>query len=210
MEKMNQGHVLIKNWHQLQWETEEKIATRRTIDKRGAKSDAAYIRDTLEHLANQNIVVINDEAHHAWRRRSELKIKRTDEMTRDEADPATKWIEGLDRINRTLGIINVFDFSATPYAPAGKKADEKDLFEWIVSDFGLTDAIEAGLVKTPRFAIGDDASVDVKNKKARLYHIYDNEEVRYDLNRKGKKKRISSRYSQNRLHPSFSRLGQQV
>ena len=185
-DKINSGHVLIKNWHQLQWETEEKIAKKTTVDKRGAKSDAAYVKETLEHLANQNIVVINDEAHHAWRKRNELKIKRTDEMTKDEVEQATKWIEGLDRINRTLGIINVFDFSATPYAPAGKKADEKDLFKWIISDFGLTDAIEAGLVKTPRFAIGDDASADIKNKKARLYHIYDSDEVRPDLNRAAK------------------------
>ncbi len=186
MEKMTQGKVLIKKRHQLQWETEEKLSKRKSVDKRGAKSDTAYVREVLENLANQNIVVINDEAHHAWRRRSELKIKKTDEMTKQEAEQATKWIEGLDRINKTLGIINVFDFSATPYAPAGKKADEKDLFEWIVSDFGLTDAIEAGLVKTPRFAIGDDASIDVKNKKTRLYHIYDSDEVRPDLNRKTK------------------------
>ena len=186
MEKINQGKVLIKNWHQLQWETEEKIAKRKSVDKRGIKSDTVYVREVLESLANQNIVVINDEAHHAWRKRSELKVKKTDEMTKQEAEKATKWIEGLDRINRTLGIINVFDFSATPYAPAGKKADEKDLFEWIVSDFGLTDAIEAGLVKTPRFAIGDDASVDVKSKKARLYHIYDSDEVRPELNREAK------------------------
>ncbi len=187
IEKMNQGQVLIKNWQQLQWESEEKIAKRKGVDKRGAKSDTAYIREVLEHLANQNIVVINDEAHHAWRKRSELKVKKTDEMTKDEVEQATKWIEGLDRINRALGIINVFDFSATPYAPTGKKADDKDLFEWIVSDFGLTDAIESGLVKTPRFAVGDDASVDVKNKKPRLYHIYDSDEVRPDLNREAKK-----------------------
>lgn len=184
-EKMNQGQVLIKNWHQLQWESEDKIAKKKGVDKRGSKSDGFYVKEVLENLANQNIVVINDEAHHAWRK-NELKVKKTDEMTKDEVDKATKWIEGLDRIHRTLGIIKVFDFSATPYAPTGSKADEKDLFNWIVSDFGLTDAIESGLVKTPRFAVRDDASVDVKHKKARLYHIYDSDEVRPDLNRKAK------------------------
>ncbi len=187
MDKLNQGQVLIKNWHQLQWETEEKINKRKLVDKRGVKSNEAYVKEVLETLTNQNIVVINDEAHHAWRARSELKVKKTDDLTRADVEQATKWIEGLDRINRTLGIINIFDFSATPYSPAGKKADERDLFKWIVSDFGLTDAIEAGLVKTPRFAVGDDASTDVKNKKARLYHIYDSDEVRSDLNREANK-----------------------
>ena len=187
LEKFRQGNVLIKNWHQLQWETEEQIVKKNRLDKRGAKSDYAYTREVLEDLAvSKNIVVLNDEAHHAWRHRAELKIKKTDDLTKADIEKATKWIEGLDRINRKIGINRVFDFSATPYAPTGKTADEKNLFEWIVSDFGLTDAIEAGLVKTPKFAVGDDASADAKRLKPKFYHIYENEEVKPDLNRKAK------------------------
>ncbi len=186
-EKFRQGNVLIKNWHQLQWETEEQIEKRNRLDKRGVKSDYAYTREVLEGLAkSKNIVVLNDEAHHAWRRRSEMKIKKTNDLTKADIDKATKWIEGLDRINRKIGINHIFDFSATPYAPTGKTADERNLFEWIVSDFGLTDAIESGLVKTPKFAVGDDASADAKRLKPKLYHIYENEEVKPDLNRKAK------------------------
>ncbi len=38
------------------------------MDKRGAMSDTAYARSVLRELGNaQDIVVINDEAHHAWR-----------------------------------------------------------------------------------------------------------------------------------------------
>ena len=38
------------------------------MDKRGAKSDEAYVRDVLEEMSGaRNILVINDEAHHAWR-----------------------------------------------------------------------------------------------------------------------------------------------
>ena len=186
-EKFRQGNVLIKNWHQLQWETEEQIEKKKGIDKRGPKSDYAYTKEVLEDLSNsKNIVVLNDEAHHAWRTRSEIKIKKTDDLTKDELEKATKWIEGLDRINRKIGINQIFDFSATPYAPTGKNADEKNLFEWIISDFGLTDAIESGLVKTPKFAVGDDASADAKRLKPKLYHIYENEEVNPDLNRRAK------------------------
>ena len=186
-EKFRQGKVLIKNWHQLQWETEEQIEKRKSPDKRGVKSDYAYTREVLEDLAvSKNIVVLNDEAHHAWRYRSEMKIKKSDDLTKEDIEKATKWIEGLDRINRKVGINQIFDFSATPYAPTGKTADEKNLFEWIISDFGLTDAIESGLVKTPKFAVGDDASVDAKRLKPKLYHIYENEEVKSDLNRKAK------------------------
>lgn len=186
LEKFRQGKVLIKNWHQLQWETEEQIANRKRPDKRPPKSDYAYTREVLGDIfqSKTKIAVINDEAHHAWRKRAEMKIKKTDDLTKEEIEKATKWIEGLDRINRSIGINKVFDFSATPYAPTGKSADERNLFEWIVSDFGLTDAIEAGLVKTPKFAVGDDASADTKRRKPKLYHIHENEDVKPDLTKK--------------------------
>ena len=58
------------------------------------------------------------------------------------------------------------------------------MFGWIVSDFGLNDAIESGLVKTPRVIVRDDAVPDAKTYKSRLYHIYNDDEVKDDLNRK--------------------------
>jgi len=38
--------------------------------------------------------------------------------------------------------LTCYDFSATPFSPSGKQTTEKALFGWIVSDFGLNDAIE--------------------------------------------------------------------
>lgn len=57
------------------------------------------------------------------------------------------------------------------------------MFDWIVSDFGLNDAIESGLVKTPRVVIRDDGRL-TSDYKSRLYHIYNDPEVKDDLNRK--------------------------
>jgi len=75
-EKLRQGKVLIHNWHALQWETEAQLSKRRTVDKRGVKSNEAYVREVLKDIANaSNIVVINDEAHHAWRIPAESKVK---------------------------------------------------------------------------------------------------------------------------------------
>ena len=82
------------------------------------------------------------------------------------------------------GILTCYDFSATPFAPSGKKSTEEALFGWIVSDFGLNDAIESGLVKTPRVVVRDDAVPDATTYKSRLYHIYNDPEVKDDLNRK--------------------------
>ncbi|MBU2446281.1 MAG: DEAD/DEAH box helicase family protein [Bacteroidetes bacterium] len=180
IEKLRQGKVIIKNWHALNWETEEKLAKKKTVDKRGAKSDEAYVREVLEEMANaKNIIVINDEAHHAWRVPAESKIKG---LKKEEIEEATKWIGGLDRINKARGILCGYDFSATPFVPTGKKSSEEALFGWIVSDFGLNDAIESGLVKTPRVVVRDDAVPDAKSYKSKLYHIY--EHVKDDLTQK--------------------------
>ncbi|MBI4549275.1 MAG: DEAD/DEAH box helicase family protein [Ignavibacteriae bacterium] len=179
-EKLRQGMVLIHNWHTLNWETEEKLAKKKSVDKRGVKSDEAYVREVLEDMANaRNILVINDEAHHAWRVPAESKIRG---VKKEEIEEATKWIGGLDRIHKARGILSCFDFSATPFAPSGKQSTEEALFGWIVNDFGLNDAIESGLVKTPRVVVRDDGVPDAHTYKSKLYHIY--EHVKDDLNRK--------------------------
>ena len=180
LDKLRQGKVLVRNWHTLNWESEERIAKKKTVDKRGAKSDEAYVREVLGELANtRNIVVINDEAHHAWRIPAESKIKG---VKKEDIEEATKWVGGLDRIHKARGILTCYDFSATPFAPSGKQSSQEALFDWIVSDFGLNDAIESGLVKTPRVVVRDDGVPDAKTYKSKLYHIY--EHVKADLNRR--------------------------
>ncbi len=180
-EKLRQANILIRNWHALNWESEEKIKNKKGVDKRGTKSDAAYTREVLGDMASaRNLIVINDEAHHAWRVPAGSKIPGVE---RKEIEEATKWVGGLDRIHKTQGILNCFDFSATPFAPSGGRTSEEALFEWIVSDFGLNDAIESGLVKTPRIVVRDDALPDARTYKSRLYHIYRDPEVKDDLNR---------------------------
>ncbi len=188
LDRLRQGRVLVRNWQALSWETEEQLKKRRSVDKRGVKSDEAYTREVLGEMANaHNLLVINDEAHHAWRVNweAEGKYLRTRDL-KDSAEEATVWIGGLDRLHRTRGILTCYDFSATPFTPSGKKSSEEALFGWIVSDFGLNDAIESGLVKTPRVVVRDDAVRDAKTYKSRLYHIYNDPEVKDDLNRPAK------------------------
>lgn len=184
-DKLRQGKIKIINWHKLAWESEEQIARKHIVDKRGVKSDEAYAREVLGEMSNaKNIIVINDEAHHAWRINPEARGKYIRERDlRDSAEEATVWIDGLDRIHKTRGILRCHDFSATPFYPSGKKASEETLFTWIVSDFGLNDAIESGLVKTPRVVIRDDGRL-TKDMKSRFYHIYNDPEVKGDINRK--------------------------
>ena len=185
LDQLRQGRVIVRNWHALNWETDEQIVRKRSVDKRGAKSDEAYVRDVLDKMAAaRNLLVINDEAHHAWRVPAESKVNG---VAKADIEEATKWVGGLDRIHRARGILTCYDFSATPFAPSGKRNSEEALFDWIVSDFGLNDAIESGLVKTPRVVVRDNALPDAKTYKSRLYHIYNDPEVKDDLNRRGAK-----------------------
>ena len=190
-EKLLQGKIKVINWQMLAWDTEEKLAKKKSVDKRGVKSDEAYTREVLGDMANaRNILVINDEAHHAWRKNPEVKVRsqglsaEEKKTLKEEEEKATIWINGLDRIHKTRGIHTCYDFSATPFAPSGKKNDDEALFGWIVSDFGLNDGIESGLVKTPRVVVRDDATPDPQTFKSKLYHIYKDETVRDDINRK--------------------------
>ncbi len=186
IEKLRQGKVRILNWHKLGWESEEQIARKRSVDKRGPKSNEAYVREVLGDIAKaRNIVVINDEAHHAWRYNPQAhgKYMRMRDM-KDSAEEATIWVGGLERIHKVRGILNCFDFSATPFAPSGKRTSQETLFGWVISDFGLNDAIESGLVKTPRVVVRDDALPDTKTYRSKLYHIYQDPTVKDDINRK--------------------------
>ncbi len=127
---------------------------------RYVESDAAWLERVLGIKAGRrgNVLVLNDEAHHAYR----IKTEEPDEF--EEADDegweeyykeATIWIEGLDRIHRLAGINRCVDFSATPYflGRVGEQANRP--FPWVVSSFDLMEAIESGLTKIPQFAVRD-------------------------------------------------------
>lgn len=180
-QKLNQAEVLIENWHTLMPLKEQD----RSVVKKGKESDEAFTRRVLGKLAgHKDIIVINDEAHHAYRKPPEVKIsKKQAEEQGIDLDEATRWIEGLDRIHKTRRIQRCFDLSATPFAPTGKVSTDTALFDWIISDFGLNDAIEAGLVKTPRVVVRDDALPDSRTLQSKLYHIYRDKSVSEDLNR---------------------------
>lgn len=182
-QKLNQADILIENWHTLMPLRDQE----RSVVKKGKESDEAFTRRVIGQLAaHRDIIVINDEAHHAYRQPADIKVskKEAEELGLD-LDEATRWIEGLDRIHATRRINRCFDLSATPFAPTGRANTDAGLFGWIVSDFGLNDAIEAGLVKTPRVVVRDDALPDARTLKPKLYHLYRDPTVSDDLNRRG-------------------------
>jgi type III restriction enzyme len=132
-------------------------------ETRYVESDTRWIQRVLGNDVGgkQNILVLNDEAHHAYRiRQAENDLledyEALDEETIEEfAQEATVWIDGLDRIQKHRRINFCVDLSATPYYLARAGAETNKIFPWVVSDFGLTDAIESGLVKIPQLPVAD-------------------------------------------------------
>src|SRR5579859_8443 len=129
--------------------------------ERHVKSDTALVNDILgrEVGGKQNILVMNDEAHHAYRiKREEKDSEEVDDFGEEDVaedfyKEATVWVEGLDRIHKLRGINFCVDLSATPYFLGRVGRETNKPFPWVVSDFGLIDAIESGLVKIPQLAV---------------------------------------------------------
>lgn len=143
---------------------------------RYVESDTALVNRVLgrEVGGKQNILVFNDEAHHAyriWRKQADAEKDEAEEDEGAEADEkedrerffeeATVWIDGLDKINKLRGINFCVDLSATPYFIGRVRQETNRIFPWTVSDFGLTDAIESGLVKIPQLAVRDTTGDEI-------------------------------------------------
>ncbi|MCL0098376.1 DEAD/DEAH box helicase family protein [Dehalococcoidia bacterium] len=173
IEKLNQGKYFITNWHLFQPQDD---TGKKSVIQRGPESDRAFTNRVLKNLGTkQNILVINDEAHHAYRPKQPLSPEELKQLSADERRQleeefraATVWVKGLDRINSVRGINFCVDLSATPFYIKGSGYEEGTPFPWVVSDFGLVDAIECGIVKLPRVPVDDDTG-DIIPRYFRLW-----------------------------------------
>jgi len=135
------------------------------------ESDAAFIKRMFQGRKGRSssILVMNDEAHHAYRRglaEEDDAYAMEDDTAESFAKEATIWIEGLDRINKAFGgrgngIRMCVDLSATPFYIQGSGNEVGKPFPWVVSDFSLLEAIESGLVKVPQLPTEDGSGDEV-------------------------------------------------
>ena len=134
----------------------------------------------------KNIIVINDEAHHCYRRKPDGEDEKLTGDDRKEAEKrdeeARVWISGLEAVKAKIGVKAIYDLSATPFFLRGSGYPEGTLFPWVVSDFSLIDAIEAGIVKVPRVPVADDSMTGDQPTYRDLWL-----RIREDLPKKGRK-----------------------
>lgn len=172
MEELGKAKLVITNYHAFL--LREKVAagrlTKAILNQGGVAGESAFtetpeqmVRRVCRELGTKkNIVVLNDEAHHCYRRRvGEADAEKLKGDERKEAEKreeeARIWISGLEAVKQKLGVKVVYDLSATPFFLRGSGYNEGTLFPWVVSDFSLIDAIESGIVKVPRVPVSDNA-----------------------------------------------------
>ena len=171
-ELIARARILITNYHQ--FHLAEKVSvgklTKQILAQGGAASKVSPFTETPDEMVRRvcrglgnkkNILVLNDEAHHCYRRKPDAEVTPLSGEDRREAEKrneeARQWISGLEAVQRKLGIRRVYDLSATPFFLRGSGYPEGTLFPWVVSDFSLIDAIESGVVKVPRVPVSDNA-----------------------------------------------------
>lgn len=124
------------------------------------RSQEETIEEVVARVAgasSERILVFNDESHHCHR----------GDPNKFPVD--TDWFSGLQSIRDYGVLLYATDLSATPTYIAQSNPEPVD---WIVSDYSLVDAIEAGLVKIPRVPVRDEARGGPRSTSPRHRDIY--------------------------------------
>lgn len=192
------ARVVVTNFHSFQLRETAEIAagTRKLLADRGEEpkrfpeTEGEMLRRATEGKLDgcKRVIVLNDEAHHCYR----MKPGDSEEgkVSGEESDEAKKnseqariWITGIEALARTKDLVGIYDLSATPFFLRGSGYPEGTLFPWVVSDFSLMDAIECGIVKTPRLPVLDNS---VSGDMPKFRELYKNIDPK-DLPKKGRK-----------------------
>jgi type III restriction enzyme len=174
------------------------------IDTNNKEDFSQVIKRTVgKFKLGSRLLILNDEAHHCYLPKS--KNKTTDNEETDENARAAVWFSGIREIAKKFKLQAVYDLSATPYYLTGSGYNAYSLFPWVVSDFGLIEAIESGLVKIPFLPESDNTQELTMPVLRNLY-----EHVKDDLPRKGqrtqKKEAISEGSKHTELKPQLPLL----
>ena len=181
--RLGRATVAITNFHAFRPKEKVKAArTTKNLLTRGRVDTAGVFTETPSQVAlrvcrpfrsKRGILVLNDEAHHCYKPKAPVadvlstavdatgaKLDAEGKAEAKERDETARvWADGLAAVHAKLGVKTVYDLSATPFFLSGSGRPEGKLFPWVVSDFGLVDAIESGLVKIPRVPVSDNAAM---------------------------------------------------
>ena len=106
-----------------------------------------------EDFDKRPLYVFQDEGHHCRRRREQVT---SGDLKEDELDDEGQWFNALLMLQSERDLRAIIDFSATPAYLTRPNDLKTAVFPWVVSDFGIEDAIEAGICKIPRLPHSPD------------------------------------------------------
>jgi len=107
------------------------------VSRGNALDTGKVLRERI--TAHKRIMILNDEAHHLW-------------------DPGSAWNEAIDFLHTELrrktggGLVSQLDFSATP------KDNHGQIFQHVICDAPLGEAVNGGIVKIPIIGRGEGLS----------------------------------------------------
>jgi len=197
-DQLEQARIVITNYHSFLPREKIKVAKNTKAVLAGNNPPAPGLftetpADVVRRVCGKdfgpkkNILVLNDEAHHCYRSNPEhddpAPVGDPDARAEiaENKKAAHAWLSGLMMVQSRIGIKTVYDLSATPFFLSGSGYGEGSLFPWVVSDFALVEAIEAGIVKIPRVPVADDAGSGDKPTYRNLWL-----RIREQLPRKGR------------------------
>ena len=199
LRELYKAEIVITNYHAFKLRERMQLSKggRQLLQGRGGEelqtleSEGQMLQRVMPELMGmKNIMAINDEAHHCYREKPGDDEEEKEKLKGDERKEAEKnleaarlWINGLEAVNRKLGLSRVMDLSATPFFLKGSGYVEGTLFPWTMSDFSLMDAIECGIVKLPRVPVADNIPDGEMPKFRNLW-----EHIRTKMPKKGRGK----------------------
>ena len=174
------------------------------MDKRGAKSDEAYVREVLgEMAAARNLLVINDEAHHAWRVPGTRRPRPARRDLKDSAKRPRSGSAAWTASTASRGILSLLRLLGHAVRALGQAEQRGGPVR--------LDRQRLRPERRHRVGPGQDAARGRprrracpmrKTYKSRLYHIYNDPEVKDDLNRKAERAGAAAGPGDQRLLPA--------
>lgn len=197
LEDLNKARIVITNYHAFKLRERMQLSKggRQLLQGRGGpelrtlETEGQMLQRVMPELMGmKNVMAINDEAHHCYREKpggdDEAPLKGDERKEAEKNKEAARlWINGLESVDRQLGLTRVMDLSATPFFLSGSGYVEGTLFPWTMSDFSLMDAIECGIVKLPRVPVADNLPGEDMPKFRNLW-----EHIRIKMPKKGRGK----------------------
>ena len=122
LERLGQAKIVITNFHTFQPREKVKAGplTKVILADGGpghfTETPDQMVRRVLREMGSKkSIIVINDEAHHCYRRRPDGEQEKLDADERAEArrneEYARVWISGIEAIQRKIGLKTIYDLS---------------------------------------------------------------------------------------------------